>query len=93
MNKVLIAAFAASVALSASPALAWKAKTVMCYDKVWVDPTYSYSKKLVSEGRYEYKYEKHGKVKKVYYAPVYEVESTKTADGYYQLQPVSCEKY
>ena len=88
MKKSLFAAAVLAIA-AAAPAVAWEGKTVACYKKVWVNPTYTAKKELVMAAHSEYKHV--GKeVHEIYYPPVYKEILKKKTDGYYVMKKVSC---
>lgn len=88
MKKTILTTVAATL-MMAAPAFAWEGKTVACYDKVWVGPKYTAVKELVKPAKYKYEH-RHGRVEKIYYAPVYVEKKTKVSDGYYVMKEVSC---
>ncbi len=88
MKKSLIVAALVAIA-SAAPAVAWEGKTVACYKKVWVNPTYSAKKVLVMKSHSEYKHV--GKeVHEIYYPPVYKEVLKQKSAGYYVMKKVAC---
>ncbi len=87
MKTILFAAAAAMT--MAAPAVAWEGRTVACFDKVWVGPTYATSKKLVMAPHDEYKHTKHG-VELVRYDAVYREYKHKVSDGHWVMKEVPC---
>ncbi len=88
MKKILAVA-AAAVALSAGSAMAWEGRTVACYDKHWVPPTYTVDKVLVKHAKERYEH-KNGRIELVHYAPVYKESKTLKHKGYWVMKEVSC---
>ncbi len=87
MKKALIA-LAAFTAMSA-PAVAWEGRTVACFDKVYVGPTYVTTKEPIMAPHQEYKHTKHG-VELVQYDAVYREYKHKVSDGHWVMKQVPC---
>jgi len=88
MKSILFAA-AAALAFTTGSAMAWEGKTVACYDKHWVAPTYSAKKVLVKAAKQQYEH-KNGRIELVHYAPVYREVKTMESHGYWVMKEVSC---
>lgn len=91
MKTAIVAAAVVAVSAFAAPAFAgdeW-GKVVACYDKVWVAPKYTVTKKLIRAAETKYVYS-NGQLKKVHYPAVYEEIKTLASDGYYLAQATAC---
>lgn len=91
MKTAFVAVAVVAASAFAAPAIAgseW-GKVVACYDKVWVAPTYSVTKKLIRAAEVKYVW-KNGQLKKLHYPAVYEEIKTLASDGYYLAQSATC---
>lgn len=88
MKKTLLAAAAATVALSA-PAFAWEGKKVACYDKVWQDPVYQYTQELEYPAKMKWEHV-NGQMVEMHYAPIYMQKKTMVRGGRYVLVKAAC---
>jgi len=88
MKSILFAA-ASAVVLTAGSAMAWEGKTVACFDKHYVGPTYSAHKVLVKPAKQQYEH-KNGRIELVHYAPVYREVRTQESHGHWVMKEVSC---
>ncbi|MDJ0825977.1 MAG: hypothetical protein QNJ16_10795 [Rhodobacter sp.] len=87
--KSILTAAAAAVVLTAGSAMAWEGRTVACFDKHWVPPTYKTHKVLVKHAKERYEH-KHGRIELVHYAPVYREHKSLASKGYWVMKEVSC---
>ena len=87
--KSILTATAAAVVLSAGSALAWEGRTVACFDKHWVGPTYSTKNVLVKPAKEKYEH-KNGRIELVRYAAVYRQHKTLKSEGMWVMKEVSC---
>ena len=87
MKSILTAA--AAVALTATAASAWEGRTVACFDKHWVGPTYSTKTVLVKPAKEAYEH-KNGRIELVRYAAVYRQHKTLKSEGMWVMKEVSC---
>lgn len=88
MKKTLLAAAAATVALSA-PAFAWEGKKVACYDKVWQDPVYEYTQVLEYPAKKKWEH-KDGQMVEMHYPAIYMQKKTMVSAGRYVLVKAAC---
>ena len=88
--KILSAAAAAAVALSATSAMAWEGQVKKCFDKVYVGPTYTTTKKLVKHAKEQYEHRADGTIALVHYAPVYREYRHLATPGHYVMKEISC---
>ena len=88
MKTIMIGAIVA-MAAAASPALAWEGQKVACYDKVYVETTYTVTKEL--EYPSKKKWEHHdGQMVKMYYPPIYMENRHVDTPGHYVLRKAPC---
>ena len=87
MKSILTAA--AAVALTATAASAWEGRTVACFDKHWVGPTYETTQVLVKPAKEKYEH-KNGRIELVKYAAVYREYKTLKTEGMWVMKEVSC---
>ena len=87
--KSIMTAAAAAVILTTGSAMAWEGRTVACFDKVWVGPTYSTKNVLVMAGHEEYQHV-NGRVELVRYSPVYRQYKSLKTEGMWVMKEVSC---
>ena len=88
MKSILTAA--AAVALTATAASAWEGRTVACFDKHWVGPTYETKQVLVKPAKEKYEHTAHGRIELVRYAAVYREYKTLVKEGMWVMKEVSC---
>ncbi len=88
MKSILTAAAAAFV-LTAGSAMAWEGRTVACFDKHWVGPTYTAKNVLVKPAKEKYEH-KNGRIELVRYAAVYRQHKTLATEGMWVMKEVSC---
>ncbi len=84
----------AVLCLCAGPVLAAspdKGRTVACFDKVYVEPEFNLSKKLIQPAKRVY-VKRGGLIELVEYAAVYREYKTKVKDGYWVLREIVCKK-
>ena len=89
MKNILFAAAAASLAFAGS-AMAWEARTVACYDKHWVGPTYKYKQVKIKDAKEKYVYKGDHKVELVRYDALYLEKKIKVKDGMWVMKKVAC---
>ena len=87
--KSILTATAAAVVLSAGSAMAWEGRTVACFDKHWVGPTYSVKNVLVKPAKEKYEH-KNGRIELVRYAAVYRQHKSLEKEGMWVMKEVSC---
>ena len=87
MKSILTAA--AAVALTATAASAWEGRTVACFDKHWVGPSYKTHHVLVKPAKEQYEHA-NGRIELVRYAAVYRQYKTLVKEGMWVMKEVSC---
>ncbi len=87
--KSILTAAAAAVLLTAGSAMAWEGRTVACFDKHWVGPTYKTKDVLVKPAKEQYEHV-NGRIELVRYAAVYRQYKYKVTDGMWVMKEVSC---
>ncbi len=87
--KSILTAAAAAVVLTAGTAMAWEGRTVACFDKHWVGPTYKTHTVLVKPAKERYEHA-NGRIELVRYAAVYREYKHKVKDGMWVMKQVSC---
>ena len=87
--KTILTAAAAAVVLTAGSAMAWEGRTVACFDKHWVGPTYETHSVLVKPAKERYEHA-NGRIELVHYAPVYREYKSLASKGYWVMKEVSC---
>lgn len=90
--KTITLAAALALASLAAPAMAWEGKTVACFNKEWVPPTYSSKKTLIKEAKELYEH-KNGRIELVRYPAVYRVDYSAKSEGHFVMKKVSCYKH
>ena len=88
--KSILTAAAAAVVLSTGTAMAWEGRTVACFDKHWVGPTYKTHNVLVKPAKEKYEHAADGRIELVRYAAVYRQHKSKVTDGMWVMKQVSC---
>ena len=87
--KFILTAAAAAIVLTTGSAMAWEGRTVACFDKVWVGPTYKAHHVLVMPAKEKYEH-LNGRIELVRYAAVYREHKSKVTDGMWVMKEVSC---
>ena len=87
MKSIITAA--AAVAITATAASAWEGRTVACFDKHYVGPTFETSHVLVKPAKEQYEH-KNGRIELVRYAAVYREHKTLVSEGKWVMKEVSC---
>ncbi|MEL7114741.1 MAG: hypothetical protein AAGP08_03980 [Pseudomonadota bacterium] len=88
MKTILTAA--AAVALTATAASAWEGRTVACFDKHYVGPTYETKHVLVKPAKEKYEHTADGRIELVRYDAVYREYKTLVSEGKWVMKEVSC---
>ena len=68
--KSILTAAAAAIVLTTGSAMAWEGRTVACFDKHWVGPTYKSHHVLVKPAKEKYEHVNH-RIELVRYAAVW----------------------
>ncbi|MBV0912103.1 hypothetical protein [Anianabacter salinae] len=66
-------------------------RTVACFDKVWIAPTYTVTKELVQPKKRVY-VKRRGLIELVEYAAIYREIKTLKEDGHWVLRQIACKK-
>lgn len=88
--KTIISAAAAALVMTAGSAMAWEGRTVACFDKHWVGPTYETKNVLVKPAKEKYEHGENGRIELVRYAAVYREYKTQKTEGMWVMKQVSC---